>query len=280
MNHVKTFLLMALLTVILVLVGDLIGGQEGLVFAFVLALVLNFSAYWFSDRIAVAMTGSRPLSEKEAPSVYRALKELTLKENMPMPGVYLMPVDQPNAFAAGPNPQKAVVSVTRGLLNILDYDELKGVLAHELAHIKNRDILISTLAAVLAGALTFVARLGMWGMVLGGGGDRDNNNPSGGILQLLALILLPLAALLIRLAISRTREYQADASAAAMAENPRGLASALQKMEAYARRRPLQVNEAASHMFIINPFSAERIAGLFSTHPPIRMRVKKLLERF
>jgi len=273
MNHIKTFFLMALLTVILLLAGEMLGGPTGLTFALGLALVLNFFAYWFSDKIAVTMTRSKQVTEKEAPDVYRALKELTHKEGMPMPRVYIMPSEQPNAFAAGRNPDKSVVSVTQGLQKMLNYEELKGVLAHELAHIRNRDILISTIAAVMVGALTFIARIGMWGMIFGG---RNNENPLGAIIQLVALIILPIAALLIRMAVSRTREYHADATGAELAGNPHGLASALEKMERYAKGKPMKVNEAASHMFIINPLSAKGMASLFSTHPPIRQRVEKL----
>ncbi len=273
MNHIKTFLLMVLLTVLLIFLGEALGGTQGLVLALGFAVVLNAGAYWFSDKLAVTMTRSKPATEQQAPEVYRALKELTHKEGLPMPRVFIMPTEQPNAFAAGPHPGKAVVSVTEGLRRILDYEELKGVIAHELAHIRNRDILISTIAAVMAGALTFIARIGMWGMMLGG---NRGNNPIGGILQLAALIIVPIAAILIRMAVSRTREYQADATAAAMVGSSRGLASALEKMDSHARKRPLQVNEAASHMFIINPFSARKAANLFSTHPPIQQRVERL----
>jgi len=276
-NYLKTFLLMALMTVVLVLAGNAIAGTEGLVWALVLAVLLNFFAYWYSDRAAIMMTGSVPLPENQAPQVYRALRELTTRAGMPMPRVYLMPVEQPNAFAAGRNPENAVVSVTRGLLHLLDYDELKGVLAHELAHIRNRDILISTIAAIMAGALVFISRIGMWGVYMGGG---RRQNEGGGLItalfSLLALILAPLAALLIRMAISRTREYQADATGASLAGEGEGLASALLKMESYAARRPLAVNDAASHMFIINPLSAEGLRNLFATHPPIRERVRRL----
>ena len=275
MNYLKTFLLMALMTVVLVLAGNAIAGTEGLVWALVLAVLLNFFAYWYSDRAAIMMTGSVPLPENQAPQVYRALRELTTRAGMPMPRVYLMPVEQPNAFAAGRNPENAVVSVTRGLLHLLDYDELKGVLAHELAHIRNRDILISTIAAIMAGALVFISASACGRM---GGGRRQNEG--GGLItalfSLLALILAPLAALLIRMAISRTREYQADATGASLAGEGEGLASALLKMESYAARRPLAVNDAASHMFIINPLSAEGLRNLFATHPPIRERVRRL----
>jgi len=268
---------MSVLTIVLVLLGGAIAGQDGLITAFVLALVLNIMAYWFSDRIAISMTRSRVLNENEAPQVYRALKELTNSAAMPMPRVYLMPSEQPNAFAAGRNPSNAVVAVTSGLLRILSYEELKGVLAHELAHIRNRDILISTIAAVMAGALVFISRIGMWGMAFGGGNRRSEGGAAVALIRMLALILAPLAAILIRMAISRTREYGADATGAQISGHPAGLASALAKMENYARRQPMaQLNDAASHMFIINPLSARGLSSLFSTHPPIRERIERL----
>jgi len=276
MNRLKTFLLMALLTAIFLLLGGLIGGEEGLIFAFILAMATNFFSYWFSDRMAISMTRSQPLSETDAPEVYRAMRELTHNAGMPMPRLYLMPSEQPNAFATGRNPQHAVVAVTTGLLRMLDYEELKGVLAHELAHIRNRDILIGTIAAALAGALMFVARIGMWGGAFGGG-NRRNGGGAALLVRLIALILAPFAALLIQMSISRTREYGADAAGARFSGNPQGLASALAKMEQYARRRPMQeINQAAAHMFIVNPFSAKGLTALFSTHPPIEERIARL----
>lgn len=276
MNRLKTFLLMALLTAIFLLLGGLIGGEEGIIFAFILAVATNFISYWFSDRVAISMTRSQPLSESAAPEVYRAMRELTHNAGMPMPRIYLMPTEQPNAFATGRNPQHAVIAVTTGLLRLLDYEELKGVLAHELAHIRNRDILIGTIAAALAGALMFVARIGMWGGAFGGGNRRS----SGGavlLLRLVALLLAPFAALLIQMSISRTREYSADATGARFSGNPQGLASALARMEQYARQRPMQrLNQATAHMFIINPFSAKGLTALFSTHPPIGERIARL----
>ena len=212
-----------------------------------------------------------------SPEVYRALRELTHNAGMPMPRVYLMPTDQPNAFATGRNPEHAVIAVTAGLLRMLDYEELKGVLAHELAHIRNRDILIGSMAAAIAGALMFVARFGMWGTAYGGSSRRDESGAPLILFRLIALLLAPFAALLIQMSISRTREYGADASAARITGNPQGLARALAQMESYARRRPLrQVNQATAHMFIINPFSAQGLATLFSTHPPIEERISRL----
>ena len=267
---------MALLTAIFLLLGGLIAGEEGLILAFILAMATNFFSYWFSDRMAISMTRSQPLSETDAPEVYRAMRELTHNAGLPMPRLYLMPTEQPNAFATGRNPQHAVVAVTTGLLRMLDYEELKGVLAHELAHIRNRDILIGTIAAALAGALMFVARIGMWGGAFGGG-NRRNGGGAALLVRLIALILAPFAALLIQMSISRTREYGADAAGARFSGNPQGLASALAKMEQYARRRPMQeINQAAAHMFIVNPFSAKGLTALFSTHPPIEERIARL----
>ena len=266
---------MILLMAILLLIGGAIAGEGGVIMAFMIGLVLNFFAYWYSDKMAITMTRSRPLKEEEAPHIYRMVSELTHNAGMPMPRLYLMPTDQPNAFAAGRNPQNAVVAVTNGLARMLDQEELKGVLAHELAHIRNRDILINTLVAVMAGALMFIARMGMFGMMFGGGRQGGGG---AGLIRLLAIILAPIAAILIRMAISRTREYQADATGAQIAGHPEGLANALQKMESYARRKPVDVNEAASHMFIVNPLSAKGMSKLFSTHPPIPDRVKRLKE--
>lgn len=284
MNRLKTFLLMTLLTVLLVYLGGAIAGREGLIVALVFTLLMNIISYWFSAKLAVMMTRSRPLKEEDAPEVYRAVRELVTRSNMPMPAIYMMPSPQPNAFASGRNPSNAVVSVTTGLLNLLDYEELKGVLAHEMAHIRNYDILINTVVAVMAGALTYISRIGMWGLSMGGG-RRSGSNGGGGLISMLisiaGLILVPFAALLIRMAISRSQEYQADATGAAIAGNPRGLAGALSKMQTYAvsgRRQPINVSEATAHMFIMNPLSARGMAALFSTHPPLNERIKRLQE--
>ncbi len=273
-NHIKTMFLMILLTAILLVAGELLLGEGGIIIALVVAIALNFFAYWYSDKAAIAMTRSHPLYESEAPEVYEAMRELAANGNLPMPRIYLMPTDQPNAFAAGRNPANSVIAVTRGLVRMLNQEELKGVLAHELAHIRNRDILVSTVAAVIAGALMVISRFGMYGIMFGGG--RRDGHPALLLIKLAAMILAPLGAILIRMAISRTREYHADATGASISRHPEGLASALQKMEKYARQRPLQVNEATSHMFIVNPLSAKGLSGLFSTHPPIKDRVKRL----
>lgn len=272
MDRLKTFLLMSLLTVILVLAGSLIAGEDGLIIAFGFALVMNFVAYWFSDKIAISMTRSRPLREEEAPQVYEIVRRLTNRAKMPMPKIYLTPSSQPNAFATGRSPKKAAVAVTEGIMRILNREELEGVIAHELAHIKNRDTLISTMAAVMAGALAFLARMGQYRMIFGGR-RRDSG---GALLQILAIIFAPLAALIIRMAISRSREYVADETGALIAGRSEGLASALMKMQRFVAGHPMEVNEAAAHLFILNPISAKGLGALFSTHPPIDERVKRL----
>ncbi|UNC91794.1 zinc metalloprotease HtpX [Candidatus Contubernalis alkaliaceticus] len=280
MNQLKTFFLMTVLTVVFVVLGGAIAGEQGLYIAFFLAVALNFMAYWFSDRMAIAMTRSKPLKQSEAPELYEMVKRLSRDANMPMPRIYSMPTDQPNAFATGRNPNNAVISVTDGLRRLLSRDEIEGVLAHELAHIKNRDILISSIAAVMAGALTIIARMGMWQNMLGGGRRRQGGGAAV-VLQLVAIVLAPIAALLIRMAISRSMEYHADATAAKITGRPENLANALLRLQSGAQHRPYPVNEAASHMFIINPLSGNRasMANLFSTHPPIEDRVRRLLGR-
>ena len=275
MYHLKTFLLMAILTVVLVVFGGILGGESGLIMAFGFALILNFFSFWFSDKLAIKMTKSRPLTEEEAPKLHKIIKDLSDKAGLPMPKVYVTPSSQPNAFATGRNPKNSAVALTEGIIRLLDKDELEGVIAHELSHIKNRDTLISTLAAVMAGALAFMARMGRFRMIFGG-----RRNRSGGglavLVQILAIIFAPLAALVVRMAISRTREYKADETAARITGNPNGLANALRKMERQAKGNPMEINEATSHMFIINPFSGEGVSKFFSTHPTTDDRIEKL----
>lgn len=275
MYHLKTFLLMAILTVVLVVFGGVLGGESGLIMAFGFALILNFFSFWFSDKLAIKMTKSRPLTEEEAPKLHKIIKDLSEKAGLPMPKVYVTPSSQPNAFATGRNPKNSAIALTEGIIRLLDKDELEGVIAHELSHIKNRDTLISTLAAVMAGALAFMARIGRFRMIFGG-----RRNSSGGglamLVQILAIIFAPLAALVVKMAISRTREYKADESAAKITGNPDGLANALRKMERQAKGNPMEVNEATSHMFIINPLSGEGMTKLFSTHPTTEDRIEKL----
>ena len=274
MHNMKTFMLMLTLTIVFILLGGAIAGESGMVTAFIFALVLNFISYWNSDKIAIKMTKSKPLSEQEAPEVYQSVRKLTNKAKMPMPDIYLTPSDQPNAFATGRNPQNSAIAVTKGLIELLNQKELEGVLAHELAHIKNRDTLISTLVAVMAGALAFLARMGRFRMIFGG----RRRSKGGGLVQLLAIIFAPLAAILIKMAISRSREYLADESGARIAGTSEGLASALQKMNSYVQGREMQVNEAASHMFILNPLSGKSggFSNLFRSHPPTEERIARL----
>jgi heat shock protein HtpX len=277
-NNFKAWLLMGLLTVLLVLIGSLINGRSGALLFFIIALAMNFFSYFFSDRVAISMTRSKPLAEHEAPELYDIIRNLTSSAGLPMPKVYITPSSQPNAFATGRNPAHSAVAVTEGLLQILNRSEIEGVLAHELAHVKNRDILIGTIAATIAGAITMIANMLQWGLIFGGG-DEDNDNGFLGLAAtLLMIILAPLAATLIQLSISRTREFQADASGARIAGQAGGLANALLKLERAASRIPMQVNPAASHMFIVNPLSGESFTRLFSTHPPIAERVRRLEE--
>ncbi len=276
MNGVKTVLLMVVLTGLFVLVGDLVAGQQGMIIALVLAAALNFVTYWFSDRIVLAMYRAQPVDETEAPDVYRVVRRLADRAGLPMPRVFVIPQRAPNAFATGRNPQHAVVAVTQGLLSVLNEDELEGVLAHELSHVRNRDMLIGTLAATMAGALMILARIGMFaGMFAGDGRDRRG----GGLGIILLAVLGAVAALLIRMAISRSREYQADESATQLTGRPEGLASALSKLERSAHQLPMDVEPSTSHLFIVNPLRGNWLANLFSTHPPARARIERLLRR-
>ncbi len=274
-NQLKTAMFMGLLTIIVILAGGALGGKSGLIFALVIALVMNGISYWYSDKIVIKMTGSKPLTRQDNPKLYEIVESLAYKAGIPTPKIYLTPSAQPNAFATGRNPAHGVIAVTHGLLQLLTTEELKGVIAHELAHIKNRDILVGTVAAVMAGIITTLANLAQWALMFGGlGGDDDGE---GSVLAALPLIILgPIAALLIQMAISRSREYLADSTGAAICGSSDGLAQALLKLEQGARLRPMQVNPATSHMFIVNPLSGQRLINLFSTHPPIAERIKRL----
>ena len=271
MNWIKTFLLMTALTALAVWVGKMIAGEQGMIMAFGIAVVMNFGSYWFSDKIVLKMYGAQELDESQAPKLYNIVRELTQNAGLPMPKIYMIPSPQPNAFATGRNPSHAAVAVTEGIMRILSDDELKGVLAHELAHVKNRDILIGTIAATIAGAIMM---LRYFGYFFGGRSDEEGN--SSGIGMLIAFIVAPIAALLIQMAISRSREYGADASGAEISHDPHALASALQKLERGAEAIPMDANPATAHMFIVNPFSAQGLMNLFSTHPPIPERVARL----
>lgn len=274
-NQLKTITLMSILTILVVLIGRALGGQQGMVMAFIFALIMNGGSYWFSDKIALTMTRAVPLSREENPYLFEIIERLSYQAGLPMPRVYGIPSGQPNAFATGRDPAHSAVAVTQGLLQMLSREELEGVLAHELAHIRNRDVLISTMAAVMAGVITTIANWAQWALMFGGFGGNDDEGGSG--LAALPLIILgPLAAMLVQMAISRSREYLADSTGAEIAGQPYGLASALAKLERASSIMPMQVNPAASHLFIVNPLNGQRLVSLFSTHPPIGERIKRL----
>ena len=279
-NIFKTFLLLAALTGLFLIIGEVLGGRNDMTIALALAIVMNLSAYWFSDKMALAMSGARPVSEAEAPELHQTVAELAMRAGIPKPRVYVIPQETPNAFATGRNPDHAAVAVTQGILRILSRDELMGVLSHELSHIKNRDILISSIAAMLAGAISYLANMAQWGLIFGGFGghdDDDNGNPFGLAGVILMMILAPIAAMLIQMAISRSREYLADASGARILGNPVPLASALKRLEEWNHRLPMDVNPATAQMYIVNPLKGESLANLFSTHPPTQDRINRLL---
>ncbi|CAB3393789.1 zinc metalloprotease HtpX [Kyrpidia spormannii] len=276
MNSLKTWFLMGVLTVLLVLLGRWVGGPSGALMFLILAVAMNFVGYFFSDSIALRMSGARELPESEAPQLHAMIRRLADRAGLPMPRVYITPSPQPNAFATGRNPQHAAVAVTEGILRLLTPHELEGVLAHELAHVRNRDILISSMAAMLAGAITWIANAIQWGAMFGGFGRQDDEEGPGLLGGLFMAILAPIAATLIQLAISRAREFKADATGARIAGTPDGLASALLKLEAAAQQIPSFVNPSTAHMYIVNPLKGSTIAGLFSTHPPIEERVRRL----
>ena len=275
MNSLKTVALMAALTALLVWAGNAIGGQSGMFIAFGVAMVMNFGSYWFSDKIVLRMYNAREATEREAPELYSMVRQLAQRAQLPMPKVYLIPGEQPNAFATGRNPEHAAVAATEGIMRMLSREELSGVMGHELAHIKNRDILIGTIAATAAGAISMLANMAQWAMIFGGGrsDDDEGGNPIAGLLM---IILAPLAAMLIQMAISRSREYIADADGARLAGNPRYLSSALRKLHNAAQQIPMAAaTPATAHMFIVSPLSGG-IASLFSTHPPMEKRIEKL----
>ena len=267
MNSLKTIFLLVALTVLLVLVGDLIGGRQGMIFFFILALVFNLGTYWFSDKIILKMYGAKLAPEDSR--LAKITRPIAQMAGVPMPKVYMIDAPHANAFATGRNPQHAAVCATSGIMNILDDSELGGVIAHEIAHVKNRDILIGTVAAVIAGAITMISRLAFFT----GGGDNENRNPYIGII---VMITAPIAAFLIQMAISRSREYSADETGASISHNPLGLASALKKIHIASQRVGLNANPATAHMFIVNPLSGRKFASMFSTHPPVEERIARL----
>ena len=277
MNTIKTALLLGALTGLLMLIGGWFGGQKGVVIAFIFAVVMNFGSYWFSDKIVLRMYHAKAVSEGEAPELYAMVKNLTLRASMPMPRVYIIPEDTPNAFATGRNEHHAVVAVTEGILRILGRDELEGVIAHELTHIRNRDILIGSIAATLAGAIVMLAHMAQWAAMFGGGGRDDDEGGGSNIVGLILMaILAPIAATLIQMAISRSREYLADEGGAKISGKPYGLAGALEKLSRASQAIPMNANPSTAHMFIVNPLTGRSLMNLFSTHPPIEERIARL----
>ncbi len=275
-NQVKTTLLLGSLTGLIVLIGRYFGGNSGMVIAFIFAVLMNLGSYWFSDKIVLKLYRSRQLSSQESPELYSLVSRLSQSASLPMPKIYLIPSEAPNAFATGRNPQHAVIAVTQGILRLLNPSELEGVLAHEMAHIKDRDILISSIAATLAGVVMMIASMARWAALFGGFGGSDDDD-GGGILGFIVLAFLaPLAALVIQLAISRSREYLADSTGAQIAGNPLGLASALEKLDYASKKIPVKANPATAHLFIVSPLSGKSLMGLFSTHPPTVERITRL----
>ena len=279
MNRFKTFLLMLVLTVLFVLVGSAIGGRNGAITAFIFAALMNFVTYWFSDKIVLRMYGAQQVTQSEAPDLYQVVADLTSKASMPMPKVYMIQNDTPNAFATGRNPEHAAVAVTTGILRMLSKEELTGVIGHELSHIRHRDILISTIAATIAGAISMLATMARWGAIFGGGrSDEEGGGGGGNILFVLIFsTIAAFAAMLIQMAISRSREYMADEGGAHLS-HPGYLAKALGKLDMAAHKIPMQANPSTAHMFIVNPLTGKGILSLFSTHPPIEERIARLEE--
>jgi len=277
MNILKTVFLLTLLTLLLVFIGQLVGGKSGMIIALIFAAVMNLTTYWFSDKIVLAMYRAQPIQESDHPHLYSLVRQTATKAGLPMPRVYIIPTQTPNAFATGRNPKHAAVAVTAGILKILDKDELEGVISHEMAHVRNRDILTGSIVATVAGAISVLAHIAQWGAIFGGYGGRDDEGRGGGGLGLLIMaIVAPLAALLIQMAISRSREYSADQTGAKISHKPLSLANALRKLEYASRRMPLEANPSTAHLFIVNPLSGKGMAGLFSTHPPVEERVARL----
>lgn len=276
-NTMKTFILMAALTALFMFGGRALGGQSGMVFALVIALAMNFFAYWYSDKMALTMSKAREVSYSQAPQLHAMVEKLTRNAGLPKPRIYIMPGRTPNAFATGRNPEHAAVAVTEGLLQLLQPDELEGVISHELGHIKNRDILISSIAAVMAGAISYMATMAQWAMIFGGGGN-DDEGPGNLVAMLGMMIIAPLAAAIIQMAISRSREFLADSSGAKICGHPVSLANALQRLAEYNKRLPMKVNPATAQMYIVNPLTGGTMASLFSTHPPIQERIRRLRE--
>jgi heat shock protein HtpX len=276
MNTLKTVFLMTLMTLLFIFVGQLAGGKQGMIIALIFAAVMNLGTYWFSDKIVLSMYRAKPIQEGDNPRLYGIVRRASTNAHLPMPKVYVIPTDTPNAFATGRNPQHSAVAVTQGIMRVLDEDELEGVLSHEMAHIKNRDILTGSIVATLAGAISMIAMMARWGAIFGGFGGRDSDNRGGGLGLLIMAIVAPLAALMIQMAISRSREYSADATGAENSHKPLALANALRKLEYASKRIPLDAKPSTAHLFIVNPLTGKGMVNLFSTHPPIEERVARL----
>jgi heat shock protein HtpX len=277
MNALKTVFLLTHLTLLFVFIGQVVGGKSGMIIALIFAAIINLTTYWFSDKIVLAMYRAQPIKESDHPRLYSLVRQTATKANLPMPRVYIISTQTPNAFATGRNPKHAAVAVTSGILKILDEDELEGVISHEMAHVRNRDILTGSIVATVAGAISVLAHMAQWGAIFGGFGGRDDEGRGrGGLGLLIMAIVAPLASLLIQMAISRSREYSADQSGAKISHKPLSLANALKKLDYASRRTPLDANPSTAHLFIVNPLSGKGMASLFSTHPPVEERVARL----
>ena len=274
MNTLKTAFFLTLLTLLLIFIGRILGGNSGMVIALIFAAVLNLGSYWFSDKIVLGIYRAQKIEEGDNPGLYRIIRRIASQAGLPMPKVYIIPTDSPNAFATGRNPEHSAVAVTSGILRILSEEELEGVISHEMSHIKNRDILISSIVATVAGAISMLAQMAQFAAIFGGG--RDEENRGGGLGLLFMAIIAPIAALLIQLAISRSREYQADESGAKISHKPLALAGALKKLSYASQRIPMEANPSTAHLFIVNPLTGKGLASLFSTHPPLEERISRL----
>jgi heat shock protein HtpX len=276
-NQIRTTILLAGMTALIVWVGQFLGGRQGMIMALIFAAGMNFFSYWYSDKLVLKMYRAREVTPGQAPQLYETVQDLTQRAGLPMPKLYVIPQQTPNAFATGRNPAHAVVAVTEGLLSIMEREEVAGVLAHELAHVKNRDILIGSVAATMAGAIMVLASIARWSAIFGGGGSNDEEGGGTGFIGLIVMsIIAPMAAMVIQMAISRSREYLADATGASFVGNPEGLARALEKLGTYSKKRPMNANPSTAHMFIVNPLSGKSLMGLFSTHPPVEERIARL----
>lgn len=276
MNTMKTFFLMGLLTVLLVFIGGFVGGQNGMLIAFAFALIMNFGSYWFSDKLVLRMYRASEVQQGDEPSLFQMVDELRQRAALPMPKVYIIPSEQPNAFATGRNPEHAAVAVSQGILRLLSKDELRGVIGHELAHVKHRDILIGTVAATIAGAISMIANMAQWAFMFGGGRSSDDREGGHPVAGLVMMIVAPIAAMMIQMAISRSREFLADEGGAQISGNPLSLANALRRLDAASHEIPMEASPATAHMFIVNPLSGGGLMKLFSTHPPMAERIARL----